>query len=115
MASCNDLSASRGFPRPRVPTGPVGRPRKYPKHNMFYSHPAELIAEWCCVALLTAFAYKSGRLKPGKPAAKLTAALDLASLPAMYCRAPTLIEHRQVARESPRFHWLTGDSEGAVD
>jgi len=38
---------------------------------MFYGFPADLIAEWCCVALSTAFAYKSGRLKPSKPAAKL--------------------------------------------
>jgi hypothetical protein len=30
---------------------------------MFYGYPAQLIAEWCCVALATAFAYKSGRLK----------------------------------------------------
>jgi len=38
---------------------------------MFYGYPAELIAEWCCVSLSTAFAYKSGRLKPGKSVARL--------------------------------------------
>jgi hypothetical protein len=39
---------------------------------MFYGYPAELIAERCCVAISAAFAYKSGRLRPRKPAAKLS-------------------------------------------
>jgi hypothetical protein len=38
---------------------------------MFYGYPAEVIAEWCCVGLSTAFAYKSGRLKPGASVQKL--------------------------------------------
>ena len=38
---------------------------------MFYGYPEELIAEWCCVALSTAYAYKCGSLKPSKSAAKL--------------------------------------------
>jgi hypothetical protein len=38
---------------------------------MFYGYPAELIAEWCSVAVSTAYAYKTGHLKPSKPAAKL--------------------------------------------
>jgi hypothetical protein len=71
MASCNDFSAWRKFRRPIVPTKPIGRPRKHPELNMFYGYPAELIAEWCCVAVSTAFAYNSGRLKPSKAAAKL--------------------------------------------
>ena len=71
MARSNDPSAWRNFPKPRVAARAVGRPRKHPELNMFYGYPAQLIAEWCCVALSTAFAYKSGRLKPSKPAAKL--------------------------------------------
>jgi hypothetical protein len=71
MAVGSDFSSWRGFRKPRVATRPVGRPRKHPELNMFYAYPAELIAEWCCVALSTAFAYKSGRLKPSKPVAKL--------------------------------------------
>jgi hypothetical protein len=47
---------------------PVGRPRKNHLLNMFYGYPTELIAEWCCVAVSTAFAYKSGRLKPSNSA-----------------------------------------------
>ena len=39
--------------------------------NEFYGFPASLIAEWCCVALSTAHAYKNGRLKPGKSAEKI--------------------------------------------
>jgi hypothetical protein len=38
---------------------------------MFYGYPAELVAEWCGVALWTAYAYKTGRLKRSKSAAKL--------------------------------------------
>lgn len=71
MALQSDPSAWRTFRKPRVPTRPVGRPRKRPELNIFYGYPAALIADWCCVALSTAFAYKSGRLKPGKAAAKL--------------------------------------------
>ena len=71
MAACIDLSTWRNFSKSRVPTRPVGRPRKNPEFNMFYGYPADLIAEWCCVAISTAFAYKSGRLKLSKPAAEL--------------------------------------------
>src|SRR5450432_410787 len=71
MALSSDPSAWRDFRRTRVATRPVGRPRKHPDLDMFYGYPAELIAEWCSVALSTAFAYKSGRLKPSKPAAKV--------------------------------------------
>src|ERR1700736_4479829 len=35
------------------------------------------------------------------------AAPDLASLRAMYRRAPTLIEHQQLACETLEFHWLS--------
>jgi hypothetical protein len=38
---------------------------------MFYGYPAELVAEWCCVAISTAYAYKTRRLKSSRPAAKL--------------------------------------------
>ena len=38
---------------------------------MFYGYPAALIAEWCSVAVSTTYAYKTGHLKPSKPAAKL--------------------------------------------
>ena len=71
MALSNDPSAWRDFGRSRDPTRPVGRPLKPPELNMFYGAPAELIAAWCCVALLTAFAYESGRLKLSQPGAKL--------------------------------------------
>jgi len=71
MALVEDPSAWRNFRKPRVPTRLVGRPRKHPSLSMFYGYPAELIADWCCVALSTAFAYKSGRLKPSKPVARL--------------------------------------------
>ena len=47
------------------------RPRKQPEFNMSYGYPAELVAEPWRVASSTAFAYKSGRRKPSKPAAKL--------------------------------------------
>ena len=42
-----------------------------PEFNMLYGDPAEQIAEWCCVVLTTAFAYRPDRPKPGKPAARL--------------------------------------------
>ena len=38
---------------------------------MFYGYPAALIAEWCSVAVSTTYAYKTGHLKPSKPAANL--------------------------------------------
>jgi hypothetical protein len=38
---------------------------------VLYGYPAELILKWCCVALSTAFAYKSGRRRASKPAARL--------------------------------------------
>jgi hypothetical protein len=44
MAACNDFSAWRGFPKPRVPARRIGRPRKHPEINMFYGRPAVLIA-----------------------------------------------------------------------
>lgn len=66
-----DPSAWRNFPEPRAPTRAVGRPRKSQALTAFYGYPAELIAEWCCVALSTAHAYKSGRLKPSKAVLKL--------------------------------------------
>jgi uncharacterized protein DUF3653 len=66
-----DPSAWRNIRKCRQLKRPVGRPRKGPGLNLFYGSPAELIAEWCCVALSTAHAYKSGRLKPGKAAEKL--------------------------------------------
>jgi len=71
MVASSDPSAWRNFRKTRTLTRPVGRPRKYEKINMFYSYPSELIAEWCCVARSTAYAYKAGSLKPSKPAAKL--------------------------------------------
>ena len=71
MALASDPSAWRNFREPRILTRPVGRPRKTEKLNMFYGYPAELIAEWCCVARSTAYAWKTGSLKPSKPAAKL--------------------------------------------
>jgi hypothetical protein len=42
------------------------------------------------------------------------AAPDLASLRAMYRRAPTLIEHQQLACETLGFHWLTGHQRRAI-
>jgi hypothetical protein len=71
MEACSEVSAWRGFRKLRIATRPNGRPRKHPELNTFYGYPAELIAEWCCVALSTAFAYKSGHLKQSKPVAKL--------------------------------------------
>jgi len=64
-------SAWRGFREPRKPKRRVGRPRKDTQLNMFYGIPVELIAEWCSVARSTAYAWKTGSLKPSKPAAKL--------------------------------------------
>jgi hypothetical protein len=55
----------------RIPSRPVGHPRKHPVVNEFYGYPARIIAEWCYVAPSTAHAYKTGRLKPGKAAEKL--------------------------------------------
>jgi len=71
MAASRDWSSCRNFRQPRKLTRPVGRPRKHDKLNMFYGYPAELIAEWCSVARSTAYAWKTGSLKPSKPAAKL--------------------------------------------
>jgi len=71
MAASSDPSAWRNFQEPRILTRPIGRPRKNGKLNMFYGYPAELIAGWCCVARSTAYAWKTGSLKPSKPAAKL--------------------------------------------
>jgi hypothetical protein len=66
-----DPSAWRNIRKCRQLKRPVGRPRKHPVVNEFYAYPAKLIAKWCCVALSTAHAYKSGRLKPGTAAQKL--------------------------------------------
>ena len=71
MAVSVDPSAWRNFRRPIVATRPIGRPRKNSKLNIFYGYPVEPIAERCSVAVSTAFAYKSGRLNPSNPAAKL--------------------------------------------
>ena len=71
MALSSNPSAWRNFRSSRQITKPVGRPRKTEELNMFYGYPAELIAEWCCVARSTAYAWKTGSLKPSKPAAKL--------------------------------------------
>lgn len=66
MVAYNDLSKWRSPRRPRGATRAIGRLRKHPELNMFYGYPADLIAEWCCAAPSTEFAYKSGRLKsPG--------------------------------------------------
>jgi len=48
-----------------------GRPRKYPTPAVFYGYPAELIAQWCGVAMSTAHAYKNGRRKPGASVVRL--------------------------------------------
>jgi hypothetical protein len=66
-----DPSAWRNIRRTRQLKRPVGRLRKHAELNLFHGYPAELIAEWCCVALSTAHAYKSGRLKRGNAAEKL--------------------------------------------
>ena len=50
---------------------PVGRRRNNDGINQIHGYPAALIAEWCCGSVSTAYAYKSGRLKPSKAAAKL--------------------------------------------
>ena len=71
MFGCHDASQWRNFRKPIKPRRPVGRPRKHSVINEFYGFPARLIAEWCCVAVSTAQAYKTGRLKPGKSAEKL--------------------------------------------
>jgi hypothetical protein len=71
MAVGSDVSSWRNFRKARISTRPVGRPRNNGQLNMFYGYPAELIAEWCAVAVSTAYAYKTGHLKPSNPAAKL--------------------------------------------
>ncbi len=71
MLQLDDPSAWRDFRRTRKPQRPVGRPRKHVTVDEFYGYPPKLIAEWCCVALSTAHAYKTGRLKPGRAAQKL--------------------------------------------
>jgi hypothetical protein len=71
MALPSDPSAWRNLRKTRISARPIGRPRKNERLNVFYSYLAELIAEWCAVAVSTAYAYKTGRLKPSKPAAKL--------------------------------------------
>ncbi len=71
MTDSIDPSAWRGFPEPRKPRRKVGRPRKHHQLNMFYGIPEARIAEWCCVSMSTAYAYKTGDLKPSPPVAKL--------------------------------------------
>ena len=71
MALSSDPSAWRNLREPRIWTRPIGRPRKNEKLDIFYGYPAELVAEWYCVAISTAHVYKTGRLTPSKPAAKL--------------------------------------------
>jgi hypothetical protein len=61
MALASDPSAWRNFRKTRISTRPIGRPRKNEKLNMFYGYPVELVAEWCCVARSTAYAWKTGR------------------------------------------------------
>lgn len=70
-AQSDDPSAWRNFPKPPRKRRPVGRPRKNDVLTVFYGYPVEVIAAWCCVALSTAHAWKSGRLKPSKAAAEL--------------------------------------------
>jgi len=71
MLPPEDPSVWRSFRKTKQLERPVGRPRKHAETNEFYGYPAPLIAEWCCVAPSTAHAYRSGRLKPSKPAAQL--------------------------------------------
>jgi hypothetical protein len=71
MARSVDPSTWRKFRGPRSLTRPIGRPRMKEELNMFDGYPAELIAEWCSVAVWRAYAYKTDHLKPSKPAAKL--------------------------------------------
>lgn len=63
-----DPSAWRNFPKVRPPSKPT---QKRPTPDLFYGIPVALIAEWCGVAVSTAHAYKSGRLKPGRSVVKL--------------------------------------------
>lgn len=69
--AAEDPSAWRNFPKPRVEPRPVGRPRKSAALTPFRGYPAEVIAEWCAVKVSTAYAYKSGRLKPSSSVLKL--------------------------------------------
>jgi hypothetical protein len=67
MTRARDPSGWRNFPKPR----PLPAPPKRPTPAIFYGVPAELIAQWCSVSMSTAYAYKSGRTKPGKQARAL--------------------------------------------
>jgi hypothetical protein len=71
MTDLTGASAWRNLREPRKPRRKVGRPRKHDLLNMFYGIPAEQIVEWCGVGRSTAYAWKTGSLKPSKPAAKL--------------------------------------------
>ncbi len=71
VLAIQDLSAWRRFRKPANPKRPPGRPRKNPGINQFYGLPVEVIAEWCAVSWSTAHGYKTGRLKPSRPAQKL--------------------------------------------
>jgi hypothetical protein len=67
-----DPSAWRNFRKPNSsPRRAPGRPRKSQALTPFYGYPAEVIAECCEVKLSTAYAYKSGRLKPSRLVLKL--------------------------------------------
>ncbi len=70
MTDLLDASEWRGFRKPRKPPRKVGRPRKHTQLNMFYGIPEQRIAEWCGVAISTAYAYKTGHLKPSQSVAK---------------------------------------------
>jgi hypothetical protein len=72
MAACNDVSVRRNLRKPKAATRPVGRPRKRPELIIFYGYPAEIVAESCCGAPWTAFAYKSGRLNKTRGSPLLT-------------------------------------------
>jgi hypothetical protein len=71
MALTIDPSAGRKFRKTGIWTRPIGRPRKSDMLNMFYGYLGELVAEWCCVVIATAYAYRTRRLKSSRPAAKL--------------------------------------------
>ena len=72
MAHSSDPPSWRNCRRPRIWTRPIGWPRKNDRVNMYSGYPADVIAEWCSIALSTAYAYKTGCLKPSKPEARLT-------------------------------------------
>jgi len=46
-------------------------PKRFNTRHLFYSYPAQLVAEWCCVSMQTAYHWKSGIRKPSAQALKL--------------------------------------------